>query len=71
MPLQQLLEGLVDADLFVVVDLLFVIDDMSTELKYCCLYMCCLGKNYISSLNYFLSCGLVQDDGICCSAVGP
>ena len=52
MPLLQLLEGLVDADLLVVVDLLVVLDviganDMNIELKYCCLYMCCLGKNYI------------------------
>jgi len=48
-PLLQLLEGLVDVDLFVVVDLLVVVDvvganDVNTELKYCCLYMCCLGK---------------------------
>ena len=69
-PLLQLLEGLVDANLFVVVDFVGA-NDMITELKYCCLYMCCLGKNYISSLNYFLSCGLVQDDGICCNVVGP
>ena len=61
---------------WLLVDLLVVVDfvgasDMNTELKYCCLYMCCLGKNYISSLNYFLSCGLVQDDSICCNVVGP
>ena len=67
---------LVVADLLVVVDFLFVVDavganDINTEFKYCCLYMCCLGKYYISSLNYFLSCGLVQDDGICCNMVGP
>ena len=72
----QLLEGLVDADLLVVVDFLVVVDvvganDMNTELKYCYLYMCSLGKNYILSLNYFLSGGLVQDDGICCNVVGP
>ena len=48
MPLLQLLEGLVDVDLFVVFDLFVVVDllvvvyvvganEMNTELKYCCL----------------------------------
>ena len=55
--------GAVGADLFVVAA---GANDMNTEL-----YICCLGNKYILSLNYFFSCGLIQDAGICCSVVGP